>query len=175
MARIASISKPMTMCAVAKLCEEGKLDVDKPVSEYLGKDVWPEDKSSITLRQLLSHSSGIRHYERKHEIEARKQLEKEKGKDAVKAEEFENFAKHYKKATDALELFKDDELVHEPGSVAPQLWNNGKRVKNEISCSRQKVPLQYPRFHPGRCCDRVGDWRAVRSSHERKIQGAWLG
>lgn len=120
-ARIASISKPLTMTAVAKLCEEGKLDVDKPVSEYLGQDVWPEDKSSITLRQLLSHSSGVRHYEKKHEIEARKRVEEEKGEEAAKALEFDNMeyhiSKNYKKATDALELFKDDELIHEPGKV----------------------------------------------------------
>ena len=33
--RIASISKSFTMAAVAKLWEEGKLDIDKPVQFYL--------------------------------------------------------------------------------------------------------------------------------------------
>ncbi|GBO02177.1 Serine beta-lactamase-like protein LACTB, mitochondrial, partial [Araneus ventricosus] len=33
--RIASISKSITMAAVAKLWEQGKLDVDKPVQEYV--------------------------------------------------------------------------------------------------------------------------------------------
>lgn len=33
--RIASISKSITMTAVAKLWEQGKLDLDKPVQEYV--------------------------------------------------------------------------------------------------------------------------------------------
>lgn len=33
--RIASISKPLTMVAVAKLWEEGKLDLDAPVQKYV--------------------------------------------------------------------------------------------------------------------------------------------
>ena len=37
--RIASISKPITMAAAAKLWEEGKLDLDKPVQHYVPQ--WP--------------------------------------------------------------------------------------------------------------------------------------
>lgn len=46
--RIASISKPLTAAAAARLCEEGKLDLDVPVQKYVpefphkqveGKDV----------------------------------------------------------------------------------------------------------------------------------------
>lgn len=46
--RIASISKPLTSAAAARLCEEGKLDLDVPVQKYVpefpkkqfdGKDV----------------------------------------------------------------------------------------------------------------------------------------
>lgn len=33
--RIASISKPLTMVAIAKLWEEGKLDLDAPVQKYV--------------------------------------------------------------------------------------------------------------------------------------------
>lgn len=33
--RIASISKSMTMAVVAKLWEQGKLDFDKPVQQYV--------------------------------------------------------------------------------------------------------------------------------------------
>lgn len=33
--RIASISKSITMAAVAKLWEQGKLDLDKPVQHYV--------------------------------------------------------------------------------------------------------------------------------------------
>ena len=60
--RIASISKSITAAAVAKLHEEGLLDLDKPVTEYV--ESWPKHHPTITTRQLLSHMSGIRHYER---------------------------------------------------------------------------------------------------------------
>jgi serine beta-lactamase-like protein LACTB, mitochondrial len=33
--RIASISKSMTMAIVAKLWQDGKLDIDKPVQNYV--------------------------------------------------------------------------------------------------------------------------------------------
>lgn len=38
--RIASISKPITMMAAARLWEAGKLDIDKPVKEYI--PTWPD-------------------------------------------------------------------------------------------------------------------------------------
>ncbi len=49
--RIASISKPITMAAAAKLWETGKLDIDKPVQYYVPswpkKTVQGEEVSSI--------------------------------------------------------------------------------------------------------------------------------
>ncbi|XP_034032378.1 serine beta-lactamase-like protein LACTB, mitochondrial isoform X2 [Thalassophryne amazonica] len=85
--RIASVSKPLTTAAAALLCEEGKLDLDAPVQnhvpefpqkQYDGQDV------TITPRMILSHLSGIRHYEK----DARKvREEKEKAKRLLKAPE----------------------------------------------------------------------------------------
>ncbi|XP_078388746.1 serine beta-lactamase-like protein LACTB, mitochondrial [Cetorhinus maximus] len=77
--RIASISKPLTMTAIAKLWEDGKLDFDAPVQKYVPE--FPEkeykgEKVTITIRQLLSHLSGIRHYEK--DI---KKVQELKGKD----------------------------------------------------------------------------------------------
>ncbi|XP_069078105.1 serine beta-lactamase-like protein LACTB, mitochondrial isoform X2 [Pleurodeles waltl] len=65
--RIASISKSLTMTAIAKLWEEGKLDLDAPVQKYVPE--FPEkefegEKVTITTRLLVSHLSGIRHYEK---------------------------------------------------------------------------------------------------------------
>ena len=56
---IASVSKQVTAAAVLLLAEEGRLSLDDPVSKYL-----PElsDADKITLRQLLSHTSGYRDY-----------------------------------------------------------------------------------------------------------------
>lgn len=111
--RIASISKPLTATAAARLCEEGKLDLDVSVQHYVpefpqkqfeGKNVSqcqfffsfnsvlflsPFTSNThiffqviITPRMLLSHLSGIRHYEK----DANKVREdKEKAKRVLKA------------------------------------------------------------------------------------------
>lgn len=63
--RIASISKPLTMTAVAKLWEEEKLDLDAPIQKYIPKfpvKTYDGKEVTITTRQLISHKSGIRHY-----------------------------------------------------------------------------------------------------------------
>ena len=54
---IASITKQFTASAILILEEQGLLSVNDPISKYL-KDV-PEDKSGITIHQLLTHTSGI--------------------------------------------------------------------------------------------------------------------
>lgn len=58
--RVGSVSKLFTDIAVMQLVEQGKLDLDAPVSRYL-----PEFKprnafaKQVTLRQLMSHRSGL--------------------------------------------------------------------------------------------------------------------
>lgn len=59
--RVASVSKLVVAIAVWRLAEQGKLDLDRDVSAYLG---WPlrhpaHPETAVTLRQLLSHTSGI--------------------------------------------------------------------------------------------------------------------
>jgi CubicO group peptidase (beta-lactamase class C family) len=60
--RIASISKLVVALSVMRLVEQGKLDLDRDVSAYLGwplrNPAFPDDK--ITLRLLLSHRSSLR-------------------------------------------------------------------------------------------------------------------
>jgi CubicO group peptidase (beta-lactamase class C family) len=60
--RIASISKLVVALGVMRLVEEGKLDLDRDVSDYLGwrlrNPAFPDSK--ITLRLLLSHQSSLR-------------------------------------------------------------------------------------------------------------------
>jgi CubicO group peptidase (beta-lactamase class C family) len=60
--RVASISKMVTATALLQLWEAGRVDLDTDVSRYLG---WPLEHPEykgipITLRQLMSHTSGIR-------------------------------------------------------------------------------------------------------------------
>ena len=58
--RIGSISKSMTAVAVLRLQEKGLLDINQLFSHYV-KD-FPATHAHITLKQLLSHQAGIRHY-----------------------------------------------------------------------------------------------------------------
>ena len=58
--RVGSVSKLFTDLAVMQLVEQGKLDLDKPVSDYV-PEFAPKNpfKGPITLRQLMSHRSGL--------------------------------------------------------------------------------------------------------------------
>lgn len=59
---VASISKWVTSFGVLKLVEQGKLDLDKPVDNYLTRWHLPKsnfDNKKVTIRKLLSHSSGL--------------------------------------------------------------------------------------------------------------------
>ncbi|MEI4771998.1 serine hydrolase domain-containing protein [Psychrobacillus sp. FJAT-51614] len=58
--RLASGSKPITAFSVLQLVDEGKLNLDDPVSNYL-PEITMDDPNwkQITIRHLLSHTSGI--------------------------------------------------------------------------------------------------------------------
>ena len=56
---LASLTKPIaTANSVMLLVEEGKVELDKPACTYL-PEFTGEDKESITVRQLLTHQSGL--------------------------------------------------------------------------------------------------------------------
>ena len=57
-----SMVKPMTAAAILQLQEQGRLDIDDPVADYLPFfDVqYPSEGSeTVTIRHLLNHSSGL--------------------------------------------------------------------------------------------------------------------
>jgi CubicO group peptidase (beta-lactamase class C family) len=56
----ASNSKPLAAVAAMQLVEKGKLDLDADVRTLVPE--FPDKGSRITMRQLLSHQSGIPHY-----------------------------------------------------------------------------------------------------------------
>jgi CubicO group peptidase (beta-lactamase class C family) len=58
---VASLSKPVFAYTVLKLCEQGILDLDRPLSSYLPEPYAPDEMgfSRITARHTLSHSSGL--------------------------------------------------------------------------------------------------------------------
>lgn len=97
--RIASVSKPFTAAAMAKLYEQGKLDLDAPIQRYVPH--FPRKEQDITSRQLVGHLSGIRHYKR----------DKDEAKD-----EFFNRKDYYKTTNDGLKVFQDDPLDFPPGT-----------------------------------------------------------
>jgi CubicO group peptidase (beta-lactamase class C family) len=60
MFRIGSVTKQFTAAAVLKLAERGKLALDDPLTTFL-KD-YPTHGHEITLRHLLTHTSGMPSY-----------------------------------------------------------------------------------------------------------------
>lgn len=91
---VASITKAFTGAAVLKMIQSGKLNPEDRIGEYLKV---PKDKQDITVLQLLTHLSGIRHY-----------------KEGEKTPEF--LSKHYKTAREVLPVFINDPLNFEPGT-----------------------------------------------------------
>jgi CubicO group peptidase (beta-lactamase class C family) len=57
--RIGSVSKLFTWTAVMQLVEEGKLDLDTDVNEYLDFKIPDTYPQPITLRNLLTHTPGF--------------------------------------------------------------------------------------------------------------------
>ena len=60
--QVASLSKWITALGVMVLLEEGKLDLDVPISTYLTRWKLPEseyDNNGVTVRRLLSHTAGL--------------------------------------------------------------------------------------------------------------------
>ncbi|MEX0313389.1 MAG: serine hydrolase domain-containing protein [Allomuricauda sp.] len=88
--RIASISKCITGIALAKMVEEGLVDLD--VSFYHYVPYYPKKAFDFTLRQLAGHTAGIRGY---------------KGKEFALNRSFS--------INQSIEIFKNDPLVFEPG------------------------------------------------------------
>ncbi len=59
--RIGSVTKPMTSTVVLQLVSEGLVELDEPVSTYLGEG-WlgtHSNAGTITVRQLLNHTNGL--------------------------------------------------------------------------------------------------------------------
>lgn len=92
--RTASIAKVITAVGVMQLVEAGKLTLDAPIQRYLPS--FPAKPWPITVRQLLNHQSGIRHYRNQEEIDS---------------------TRHFSDLLAALRLFQGDPLVGEPGTL----------------------------------------------------------
>ena len=56
---IASVSKPITAMAIMKLVELNRLSLRDPIYKFFPKS--PENRRTITVEQLLNHTSGLDH------------------------------------------------------------------------------------------------------------------
>ena len=100
--RIGSVSKPVTAAAVGLLVEQGKLDLDGPIQQYV--PTFPQKRWPVTTRQVSGHLAGVRHYN---------------------GDEFLS-AVRYETVSDGLEIFQGDTLLFEPGdrfSYSSYGWN----------------------------------------------------
>ena len=94
--RLASVSKPITAVATMQLVERHRLGLDDTVGKWVPEA--PAALHPITVRQLLSHQSGIRHYS------------------AQEDDSSKHYPQHYASLRDALAIFENDPLVHAPGA-----------------------------------------------------------
>ncbi|GAU90085.1 hypothetical protein RvY_02555-2 [Ramazzottius varieornatus] len=132
--RIASISKAISMTIVAKLWEQGLLDLDKPIQEYVPEfpmKTFEGHPVTITCRQLVSHLSGIRHYSKTKKTDEeylvdppqnidKKSRDEKKPTVLAKYNEFDEkeyyLKESFPKVSDALKVFQDDPVLVEPGT-----------------------------------------------------------
>jgi len=60
--RLASVTKQFTATAILLLAKDGKLSIDDPVSKHVSGS-WPAYANGVTIRHLLTHTSGLRDYD----------------------------------------------------------------------------------------------------------------
>jgi CubicO group peptidase (beta-lactamase class C family) len=92
--RIASVTKPFTSIAVMQLFEQELVDLDAPIQTYI-PDYPVYQEGAVTIRHLLTHTSGIDDYRNDKERENRIE---------------------YASLSDAISIFRDRPLKFEPGS-----------------------------------------------------------
>ncbi|HEX8673815.1 MAG TPA: serine hydrolase domain-containing protein, partial [Longimicrobium sp.] len=66
-----SVGKTYAAALALQLVREGRLELDAPISRYLGQEPWFDrlpNARTITVRQLMNHSSGVMRYEFKDEF-----------------------------------------------------------------------------------------------------------
>jgi serine beta-lactamase-like protein LACTB len=90
--RIGSVSKLFTATALARLVQDGKIELDAEVQRYVPSFPWKG--SPLRIAHLASHQSGIRHYT---------------GSEALNT-------RHYRSVSDSLRIFARDPLLFPPGS-----------------------------------------------------------
>jgi len=64
---LASVSKPLAATGLMVLVQQGEIDLDAPVNDYLPEDsqlkVWVGDPNDVTVRRLANHTAGLPRHE----------------------------------------------------------------------------------------------------------------
>ncbi|MDP5231905.1 MAG: beta-lactamase family protein [Cellulophaga sp.] len=89
--RIASVSKPIAATALANMVADGLIDLDASFYKYV--PYYPKKKWDFTIRQLASHTAGIRAYQ---------------GKEYGLNEPYS--------IKESIKLFQEDDLLFKPGT-----------------------------------------------------------
>ena len=96
--RWASVSKPLTAIAALQLVEQGKLNLQADVRDYVPE--FPDQGHLIRVRDLMCHQSGIVHYQN--------------GK-VIRSQRDYPMPHPYADVVLALDTFRESPLVHPPG------------------------------------------------------------
>lgn len=100
--RAGSVSKVMTTALLARLLEDGQLDIDAPIQQYV--PYFPQKRWRLTIRDMSAHMGGVRHY---------------------KGDEFLS-TRYYDTVKSGLLMFANDPLQFEPRtqvSYSSHAWN----------------------------------------------------
>ncbi|MFC1731542.1 serine hydrolase domain-containing protein [candidate division KSB1 bacterium] len=119
--RVASISKPIGAIGLMQLLEQGRVALDDPIQNYVPS--FPQKQDTITLEHLLTHTSGIRHYN---------------------SGEFGAMV-HYESLADAIGIFKDDPLRFAPGTDYSYSTYGFNLVQGVIETASEMDILNYMR------------------------------
>jgi CubicO group peptidase (beta-lactamase class C family) len=93
--RIGSITKQFTAMAILQLQQEGKLNVNDPICQYI--EDCPEAWEPVTIRQLLTHTSGIYNF--------------------TNASSYPDFKMQHASPAEIIEQFRDLPLDFPPGET----------------------------------------------------------
>lgn len=99
--RLASVSKVIAAAVAARLAERGVVDLDAPIGQY--RPSLPVAHHGTTLRQLLAHTGGVRHY-------VGSDFDPRKPGGGIDQ-------RTYRNTDQALSIFIDDPLVSVPGEA----------------------------------------------------------
>ncbi|MEM6813774.1 MAG: serine hydrolase domain-containing protein [Bacteroidota bacterium] len=144
--RTASVSKLWTSTVAMMLVDKGLLELDVPIQRYCAE--YPEKTHPVTARQLLTHTSGIRSY-----LDLEEALMHAKNnQDSIdiihryRLEQLGEFTR-YTEVNKALDNFKNDALIFEPGKD----WHYSSQAYRVLACvlegasnlSYQELTRQY--------------------------------